>query len=301
MNNKNITYLQRHSTLIKKYCVENNISYRDREEFYEALAFNPQEAVLLLKDFEMSSTEKYNRLLNELFGSEYCVVGIIGSPGSGKTSTALRILGDYWERSEKKARIFSFQNVFKPVFFKGVVWDTSQIPNNSIIYIDELAHVFPARAFMTENNQKLVSRLIDLRHKNVKIFGSTQRARLVDLVYFDFCNFLFYKYVDLSTMDQERQFLFPPLIQWLLPREFSQKSKVVVKSPTSVLSFDISKPEKFSEQDSKYLGNLKEPDIRSCVYHLISLDYTAKEIRTFIERNFNRRYSIEQIKQMRAS
>ncbi len=292
-------FVRRNFVIIKKYLQE-NYHYKDHREIYQLFLHEPELAYRIIEDYKKKNEDKIIDLLYEFLESNYYVGVVFGDPGQGKTSFALWFLYQAWLMSEKKLKIYNFGSFLKPFFFEGIVFDLNQVPPNSVVYFDELGKAFPARSFMNQENQKLQQHLIDLRHFDIKYFGCTQRARLVDVTYFQFAYYKFFKYVTPDTLALERAEIVTPLISFMLPKDPNDKSLVLASTRNFLSTFRYFLPEWWNEKMSKNISQITEENLIEYAKYLLSLDYSPREVQKILATRYRFSKSLEYYERLKS-
>lgn len=279
-----VQWLDRHKTIIKSYMTK-YVPYSAREEFLEKLYLEPENAYKLLISFKMKNKEKLQIILDSLIRKDYVLVSVFGEPGSGKTAFAEFLC--YKIKELTGIPIYTYASFEYPSFFEDSIFDLNFVPNDCFLYIDELAKAFPSRSFQDPENQKLQQQLIDMRHRGVKIIGSTQKARLVDLTYFLFDNFRFFKYIKPDSFMEERENILSDLIVEMLPRSSADLQKVVCSLPDYIFDYSFTLPDWFSEKLSKSYAHITQDKIEAFARSRLESGYSTKEIRRYLEQRLH--------------
>jgi hypothetical protein len=278
-------FLERNQVIVTKY-LQQNFSIHDRDDVLHSFYQEPDLAVRILEDWKKPNNQKIQDVLNELFYSSIVAVSCFGEPGSGKTSLISFLTYNLYMMSNENYQFYSYLASLGIPFFKGTLFDLNEVPPNCWIYIDELAQAFPARSSNDSNNQVLGQSLITMRHFGNKFLGSTQKASMVDVDYFRFCNFKFFKYVNPDTFPYEREGIITPLIEKMLPNNPYDQSLVLFVSPTQVSLFRYQLPEFWSDRISKNQADFSETEKMNYAKYLISLGTTAKDIQKIMKVRF---------------
>lgn len=107
---------------------------------------------------------------------------IVGSRGSGKTATALYIAERaHYSHPKKKIYIVNYPSPHLLPEWIGHSKSVEEVPNNSLLIIDEAALEYGARQSMSEKSKDLAAVLPILRHKDQSAIFITQNTGLSDV------------------------------------------------------------------------------------------------------------------------
>ena len=109
-------------------------------------------------NFEIKSTEmgEFNEFLDK-FKNHSLIMLIIGRRGAGKTALGMKFV-EVGKIFKKRSYVIGFDNSKVPMWVKKA-GDIKEIPNNSLVLIDEAGITFSARDSMKTQNKKLAELL----------------------------------------------------------------------------------------------------------------------------------------------
>lgn len=143
---------------------------------------NPIQARVILDDFIKDNDTKTNQVADLIIGGKSKITYIIGARGSGKTCFAGWLLDKIHEKDEYQKIFVVGEDIIQdfPSWIQYV--DKIQdVPNGSIILLDEASIRYSAREFWREANIILGKYLAIARHKEISVIFITQHGALVDV------------------------------------------------------------------------------------------------------------------------
>ncbi|MCD4760027.1 hypothetical protein K8R33_04005 [archaeon] len=128
-----------------------------------------------LANFEVNSPERgeFKEFIQH-FRDHSLIMLIIGRRGAGKTALGMKLV-ETGAILNKKPYVIGFSNSKVPSWVKKVEY-LEEIPNNSLVLIDEAGISFSARSSMKTENKKLAELLSIARHKNLSLIFITQNC-----------------------------------------------------------------------------------------------------------------------------
>jgi energy-coupling factor transporter ATP-binding protein EcfA2 len=131
---------------------------------------------------------------------------IIGKRGSGKTSLGTKFLAWYHHKTGRKCYGIGYGGANLPRWIRKAD-KLEEIPNDSVVLIDEAAILFFSRESMKSMN-KVLSKLMSVaRHKNLTMILITQSSAMIDLNVLRLADVLLFKEPSLLQARFERKSL----------------------------------------------------------------------------------------------
>jgi ABC-type dipeptide/oligopeptide/nickel transport system ATPase subunit len=139
----------------------------------------------------------------ENFRDHSLIMLILGRRGSGKTAIGMKLV-ETANIFNKKTYVIGFDNSKTPKWIKKST-NISEIPNNSLVLVDEAAISFSARDSMKKANKMLANLLAIARHKNLSLIFITQNSAMLDLNVLRLCDIIIFKEPSLLQTRFERK------------------------------------------------------------------------------------------------
>jgi hypothetical protein len=157
-----------------------------------------------LANFDVNSQERgdFKEFITQ-FRDHSLIMLIIGRRGAGKTALGMKLV-ETGAILNKKSYVIGFSNSKVPSWVKKVE-TLEEIPNNSLVLIDEAGISFSARSSMNLANKKLAELLAIARHKNLSLVFITQNSAMLDLNVLRLCDILLFKEPSLLQTRFERK------------------------------------------------------------------------------------------------
>ncbi|MBS3172425.1 hypothetical protein J4438_02510 [Candidatus Woesearchaeota archaeon] len=137
------------------------------------------------------------------FRDHSLIMLIIGKRGSGKTALGMRFI-EIANMFKKKIYIMGFDNSKTPTWMKKTT-SIEEIPNDSVVLVDEAGISFSARSSMKKANKELSSLLSIARHKNLSLIFITQSSAMLDVNVLRLADILLFKEPSLLQSKFERK------------------------------------------------------------------------------------------------
>ena len=151
-----------------------------------------------VKSFEGSLTE----FQEWLYSSKSTVGIILGARGSGKSGLGL-FLVENWAARGRKAFAMGFEGAGLPVWIRRVE-KIDEVPNNSVLLVDEGGILFNARDAMSDANKLLSKLLFIARHKDLSVAFISQNSANLEVNTIRQADYLLLKRPSLLQKDFER-------------------------------------------------------------------------------------------------
>ena len=139
------------------------------------------------------------------FRDHSLIMLIIGRRGAGKTALGMKLV-ETAAILDKNIFVIGFNNSKIPYWVQNVN-DISEIPNNSLVLIDEAGISFSSRSSMKQSNKDLAELLAIARHKSLSLIFITQNSAMLDLNVLRLCDILLFKEPSLLQTRFERKAL----------------------------------------------------------------------------------------------
>lgn len=284
---EDVVWVERNYTLLRSYLYENFPDSYEQRNYVESLFQdwnNAKHTRTILEDFTKSNSQKYSYFLKK-FLSQSLIVSIVADRGQGKTAFSIKILEDL----SKRKKIYALYP-FPKLPFIEIVFDITEVPDDSILYIDELGKKYKARDFQSEEAIALTDELIGLRHRNISVIGATQDVSLVDINYLRLSDVLIWKSYNVEKSELTREGFINEVIKTLMPKR-GQINNVLVndRGEISTFTYDFSS---YSQDVSKYLSNLKND--KEKIIRYLSSYYSTLEISKVLYTQYGIKLSIEE-------
>lgn len=105
---------------------------------------------------------------------------IVGKRGSGKTALGMQFLAWFNHVARRRCYGIGYDAAKLPRWIKKVR-SIEEIPNDSVVLIDEAAIMFFSREAMTSMNKMLTKLMAIARHKNLSMALITQSSALIEI------------------------------------------------------------------------------------------------------------------------
>jgi len=155
-----------------------------------------------LFDVKTSSRGDFNYFL-ENFNDKSLIMLIIGKRGGGKTALGMKFV-EIGKILDKKSYVVGFENSKVPKWVKKAS-NLEDVPNNSLVLVDEAGISFSARESMKKGNKEMANLLSIARHKNLSLIFITQNSAMLDLNVLRLADVLLFKEPSLLQSRFERK------------------------------------------------------------------------------------------------
>jgi hypothetical protein len=137
------------------------------------------------------------------FRDHSLIMLIIGRRGAGKTALGMKLI-ETAAILNRKIYVIGFDASKVPNWVKKAE-GIADIPNNSLVLIDEAGITFSSRSSMKQSNKDLAELLAIARHKNLSLVFITQNSAMLDLNVLRLCDILLFKEPSLLQTRFERK------------------------------------------------------------------------------------------------
>lgn len=131
---------------------------------------------------------------------------IVGKRGSGKTALGMQFLAWFNHVARRRCYGIGYDAAKLPRWIKKVR-NIEDIPNDSVVLIDEAAIMFFSREAMTSMNKMLTKLMVIARHKNLSMALITQSSALIEINVLRLADVLLFKEPSLLQARFERKAL----------------------------------------------------------------------------------------------
>lgn len=159
-------------------------------------------ALTLLSEQEGS----FKEWMKKMESSESTIGIILGARGTGKTAFGIRLLENIHARYRRPCVALGFEESALPYFITPVA-TPKDIPNNSLVLIDEGGILFNSRRSMSNANKLLSQLLLIARHKDLSILFISQNSSNLEVNILRQADFLVLKPSSLMQKDFERKMI----------------------------------------------------------------------------------------------
>jgi hypothetical protein len=148
----------------------------------------------------------YNKWIRKFYSSDSQIGIILGARGTGKTAIGIKMLENFYAKTNKKCFAMGFKKENLPLWIKSIE-NISEIQNNSLVLIDEGGIMFNSRSSMSNANKVLSQLILISRHKNISILFISQNSSNLEVNILRQADFLILKKSSLLQKDFERKII----------------------------------------------------------------------------------------------
>jgi len=141
--------------------------------------------------------------LVENFRDNSLIMLILGRRGGGKTALGMNFV-EIGKMFNKIPHLVGFESSKIPKWIKKAN-NLSEIPNNSLVLVDEAGISFSSKDSMKKANKNLANLLSIARHKNLSLIFITQSSAMLELNILRLCDVLLFKEPSLLQSRFERR------------------------------------------------------------------------------------------------
>ena len=237
-----LQWIREHDLEIESWA-EQTLEESSSIEFMQNLFSNRGNGMLKLLTYQLFKQREHMRynsgiqhITNKLVSKFGQIYAITGAKGGGKTVLAFSLAA---ECAESGIDVYYYGIPTElPSFFKKATTDWTQIPNNSIILIDEASILFFNRR-NDKSNFDMIEQLPVLRHGSKNIIFVTQNTAIVDINLIRLCDGLLFKSWSVIQDKTERQ-IFAPELKYFMPHK---KNECLFCDNEEILSFKHELPD----------------------------------------------------------
>lgn len=175
-------------------------SLENKKEKLRPKIYAKYEDLKLIKLLDGNYNKFENKLLNNL-----SIIGIIlGARGTGKSSIGMKLLENIKAKTNRNICAMGFRKETLPGWI-NIINKTEEIPNGSVVLVDEAGIEFSSRESMSDANKLLSDLLLIARHKDLSIFFISQNSSNLEINIIRQADFLILKPSSLLQKDFERK------------------------------------------------------------------------------------------------
>ncbi len=154
----------------------------------------------IIKDLE----GKYSNFEKKLMESKSGIGIILGARGAGKSAIGLKILENFYIKTQRPSYTMGFKESDLPEWIKNIS-SIDEVENNAVVLLDESGIQFSSRDSMSSINKLLSKLLLIARHKDLNLIFITQNSSNIDLNIIRQADYLILKPSSLLQKDFERK------------------------------------------------------------------------------------------------
>ena len=146
---------------------------------------------------------EYSNFENKIINSTSLIGIILGARGTGKSAIGMKLLENIKAKTKRNVCAMGFRKESLPNWIH-VVETTEELPNGSLVLIDEAGIQFSSRKSMTGTNKILSDLLLIARHKDLSVLFISQNSSNLEINAIRQADFLILKPSSLLQKDFER-------------------------------------------------------------------------------------------------
>lgn len=299
-----IDWIWKNPLKIQRFLIK-NFPVIDRDNVFRIMLRNPQEAIKLCINQNLTNDEKIHMIMDFMIKSKQLSLLAFGDQRQGKDATVCFFMDLAKNVLKNKLRICTLNNTKKPPWVErnDMYFSFRDIPeaygdNQVWVYSSELETVLPAREGKSMESQ-LFSQLEGTFAQNQqKLIGCVKLASKVDLNAIRGCNMKMFKFISpdkLQVEGIERGGILSGLGTLLLPQNRFDYSKVLVSFDNNLLTVDVPLPKWWDEEYSQMYRGIDERMIREYVVTQHSLGLKAQQIIIAVNQKFRHKLTVSEI------
>src|SRR3989344_5336831 len=148
----------------------------------------------------------YKKWIQDVCNSDSQIGIVLGSRGSGKTAFGIKLLENIHSKCKKKCYAMGFKEEEMPSWI-NIIFQISEIENNSFVLIDEGGILFSSRKSMSSANKILSDLILISRHKNLSILFISQNSSNLEVNILRQADFIVLKKSSLLQKEFERKII----------------------------------------------------------------------------------------------
>jgi hypothetical protein len=260
LRGSNIYWLEQHQEVVEKFR-DTMIDFDSYGDFEFLVNDKPSEFATILRDFSRRMQDKVDELIGYLRYGKSKILYVVGARDSGKTCFSFWLAEKIHELNKhiKIAYVgVRLRDDVRPKWCSNYD-ELGQVPNGSLVILDELAIQYNARRHADERNVNLGQLLAIARHKDLSVIAITQDPnmgeinvwRLKDMVVYKRSNTYELPDRDSKGSRTSKIIQFWRFIKnWLKPTR-QEQALFEYQSKSRVMLFVYDLPQCWSEQLSK--------------------------------------------------
>lgn len=302
-SSSNRAWLDRHSLKVERY-LRRNHRKEDRPTVFELIFFNnPDEGRKLIQNFDLPESKKRTLAVQFAYHSPQITCGIMGDQRSGKDAWFGAFYDDTYLYCKGNnlvlPRVVTLGNIRKPPFVneEDMYFSFKDIPAGSSkrdtwVYCSELEVVLPCREGTSPENKLFTHLEGVLAQNHIKLFGCIKLLAKVDISAIRSMNMKVWKFINpekLSIEGVERANVLSPLGQWLIPKEFNEKSNTLLAFDNQLLTTRYPLPTWWTEEYSEQYRDIPMNRINDYIETAFSNGLSIQAIQTSVSQKFHKK------------
>ncbi len=151
------------------------------DKIRDAVGLGPQKPPPRFKPFEVVEEQKGSYANFERTLQKYgLIMLIVGRRGGGKTALGMQFLAWFNHVARRRCYGIGYNSAKLPRWVHKANY-IEDIPNDSVVLVDEAAILFFSRETMTSMNKMLTKLMAIARHKNLSMVLITQSSALIEI------------------------------------------------------------------------------------------------------------------------
>src|SRR3989338_6857673 len=122
----------------------------------------------------------YSNFENKIFTNQSLIGIILGARGTGKSAIGMKLLENIKVKTNRNICAMGFKKENLPNWINAVN-NIEEIPNGSVVLLDEAGIEFSSRESMSNTNKLLSSLLLIASHKDLSIFFISQNSSNLEI------------------------------------------------------------------------------------------------------------------------
>ena len=295
LKTEDVVFVENHQILLSNYLYDNYQHSYEHREYIESLFLDWENATAtrtILEDYKKTNKEKIKYFLDKL-KIQSLIISVVADRGQGKTAFSVWLLEQISKQTTKK--IYALFPFPKLPFIEEVVYDISQVPTGSILYIDEVAKKYKSRDFSSEDALAMTDELIGLRHNDISVIGSTQDLALIDVNFIRLSDIVCWKYYNMEKAKLSRtEIPITEVMLHLMPKRDKINDVLINdRGELSTLNFPFSD---YSKETSHHLSSLRnsKPEI----INFLSKYHEKKDLIKILHTQYNIKLTLKEQKEL---
>lgn len=282
----------------------------DRDHVFDMLFYDyPDEGRKLIENFDLDRRSKLNLYLDWIIKQPAVTCAGFGDQRMGKDATLCYFFEKAIERCielrVKPPRIVTLGNIKNPPFVKkeDMYFSFLNIPPGTErqevwIYSSEIESHLPAREGSSHENRLFSHLAGTLAQNHQKLFGNCKLASRVDINFLRDCNVKFFKFISpdkLNVDNIERDNVLSQLGRWLLPKDHTDKSEVMLSFDNQLFKINVPLPEWYNREYSEMFREIPMDKVLEFVDVIHANGMDLNSIRIAVAHKFRKKMSRQEL------